>query len=367
MSVKFGCSRCQKKVSADTHCWRCSCGGPFTLNFAYEFPDRKQIQRRPATIWHYREALPVRDDHSIVSFQEGFSPLVADSLDGLDVSWKLEYVAPTGSVKDRGSSVLISRVKELGVKRLIEDSSGNAGASIAAYCARAEIRARIFVPQWTSPHKKRQISAYRAAIEEIAGSREDVAEAAHREAENTYYASQIWNPYFIHGTKTCAFEIVEQLGWRVPDYVVSPMGVGTIVLALGIGFRELRDQGLSSRLPRLVGVQAESCSPFYDAWKTGRKKSAYGSTIAEGIAHTDSPRLDEILGVLRESRGSVITVSEDEIREGIAALGQRGFFVEPTSAVVYPALRKLGKDPKLSGRKIVVLLTGSGLKSAPPA
>ena len=365
--MEFECSRCGAQVSADTHQWRCSCGSPFVLNFSYEFPDQQELQKRPSTIWRYREALPIEDDRHIVSFQEGYSPLVPDRVNGLDLWWKLEYVAPTGSVKDRGTSVLISRIKEMGIERIVEDSSGNAGASVAAYCARAGISARIFVPQSTSANKKRQIKIYGAELAEVPGDREQTAEAAHRAAENTYYASQIWNPYFIEGAKTCGFEIVEQLGWEAPDYVMAPMGVGTIILALVQGFRELRDQGVISHLPRIVGVQAENCCPFYDGWKSGRKREAYTSTIAEGIAHTDSPRFEEILGVIRESQGSVVTVSEEKIREGMAALSRRGFFVEPTSAVVLPALSKLCQEADLADRKIVVLLTGVGLKYTPPS
>lgn len=365
--MELQCPRCSARVSADTNQWRCSCGGPFVLSFSYEFPDRQELQKRPSTIWRYREALPIESDRHIVSFQEGYSPLVLDRVDGLDLWWKLEYVAPTGSVKDRGTSVLISRIKEMGIERIVEDSSGNAGASVAAYCARAQVSARIFVPQRASPNKKQQIKIYGAELVEVSGDREETAKAAQCAAKNTYYANQIWNPYFIEGTKTCSFEIVEQLGWEAPDYVMAPMGVGTIILSLGVGFRELRDQGIINHLPHIVGVQAQNCCPFYDAWKSGHKRKAYGSTIAEGIAHTDSPRFEEILAVIRESQGCVIIVSEEEIHKGITALSHRGFFVEPTSAVVLPGLSKLCRHADLAERKIVILLTGSGLKYTRPS
>lgn len=142
-------------------------------------------------------------------------------------------------------------------------------------------------------------------------------------------------------------------------------GVGTIILALGVGFTEMRNRGLIPRMPRIVAVQAETCCPLYDTWKSGLKRDAYGATIAEGIAHTDSPRREEVLELIRESEGSVIAVSEKEIEEGIGLLARRGFFVEPTSAVVYPGLQKLLEDTSVSVPKVVVLLTGSGLKSTP--
>lgn len=363
--MEFKCSHCSTRVSSDTHQWRCSCGSPFVLNFSYKFPNRLELQKRPSTIWRYREALPIENNRHVVSFQEGYSPLVPDRISGLDLWWKLEYIAPTGSVKDRGTSTLISRVKEMGIERIVGDSSGNAGASIAAYCARAGISARIFVPQSTSANKKRQIKIYGAELTEVPGDREQTAQAAHDAAGNTYYASQIWNPFFIEGAKTCAFEIVEQFNWETPDYVLAPMGVGTIILGLFQGFMELHNQGVISHLPRIVGVQAENCCPFYDSWRNGRKRESYTATLAEGISHTDSPRFEEILSVIRESQGSVITVSEEQIREGMAALSRKGFFVEPTSAVVLPALSKLGHESNLSDRKIVVLLTGMGLKYSP--
>ena len=146
---------------------------------------------------------------------------------------------------------------------------------------------------------------------------------------------------------------------------MAPMGVGTIILGLFQGFMELYNQGVISHLPRIVGVQAENCCPFYDGWRSGRKRESYTATMAEGIAHTDSPRFEEILSVIRKSQGSVITVSEEQIRKGMAALGRKGFFVEPTSAVVLPALSKLGHESNLSDRKIVLLLTGMGLKYSP--
>ena len=364
--MNFECTRCGREVSIDTEQWRCSCGGPLDLIFSYEFPGRSELLTREGSIWRYFEALPIQDRESIVTFQEGLSPLVRDRMDGLQLWWKLEYVAPTGSVKDRGTSVLVSRIREMGIKAIVEDSSGNAGASVAAYCARGQIEARIFVPASASANKKRQIRIYGAELVEVPGDREETAAAAHSAAQSAYYASQIWNPYFIHGAKTCAFEIVEQLDWQAPDVVLAPLGVGTIVLGLGLGFRELRDKGLIDRLPNVVGIQAQNCCPFYDVWKTGDKGRSYRSTIAEGIAHTDSPRFEAILELIRESGGSVVTVSEEEIKEGVEALSRRGFFVEPTSAVVYPGLRKLGQRVALSDQKVVVLLSGTGLKHSPP-
>lgn len=362
--LNFFCTQCNKSYPSDTKAWRCACGGPFSLSFQPPRFDPKVLVHRYPSLWRYRETIPIESDEDLVTYNEGFTPLTKHKFSGIDVDLKLDYLFPTGSIKDRGSTVLISKVRELGISEIVEDSSGNAGASIAAYCARAGIRVRIFVPDSASPNKKQQIELYGARLEAIRGTREDVAEATHRVADRgVYYASQIWNPFYIHGVKTLAYEIAEQMKWNVPDFVLAPLGVGTIILGLYQGFNELRELGVFDKFPKIVGVQSAQCCPLYDLWQKGKALDSYlSTTIAEGIAHQSSPRDFEVIESIRKTDGAILIVKEEEIVQAFSQLANAGFYVEPTSAVVLPGLKRLAESTSLSNRRVVVILTGSGLK-----
>ncbi|MCP4155342.1 MAG: pyridoxal-phosphate dependent enzyme, partial [bacterium] len=206
-------------------------------------------------MWRYKEAIPVSNESTVVSFEEGFTPLLEMDIENRTVLVKQEQLFASGSYKDRGASVLISKIKEMGIGEVVEDSSGNAGASVAAYCAAAGIQCTIFAPEETSPGKLAQIEAYGAVLNKIPGSREETANAVLKAAETTYYASHSWNPYFFHGTKTFAFEVCEQLGWKAPGTVILPVGNGTLLLGAYIGFNELVNAGIIGKMPVIIGVQ----------------------------------------------------------------------------------------------------------------
>ena len=241
MKVNLICESCHKKYLSSEPIWRCKCGGFLSLDFHARFPLEK-IQKRKPTMWRYREALPIFHDKHIISFNEGFTPIVEEEFFGKKVLLKQDYLFPSGSFKDRGASVLVSKIKELGIKKVIEDSSGNAGAAIAAYCTKANIDCHIYVPEKTSAEKLSQIERYRAYLHKIPGTREDAAKAALHQAQTTYFASHYWNPYFFHGTKTFIFEIIEQLGWNTPDTLMLPVGNGTILYGSYIGLKELQHE-----------------------------------------------------------------------------------------------------------------------------
>jgi len=177
-------------------------------------------------MWRYREAIPVSEDKSIVTFDEGFTPLIPLDFGTRTVWIKQDHLFPTGSYKDRGASVLVSKIKELGVPRVVEDSSGNAGCAIAAYCAKAKVRCRIFVPQDTSPGKLAQIQSYGAELNKIPGSREDTARAAFRAAEKDYYASHSWNPFFFQGTKLLLLKYANSWAGKDPMRSSYPSATG---------------------------------------------------------------------------------------------------------------------------------------------
>jgi len=268
-------------------------------------------------MWRYREALPIESDRSIVTMSEGYTPLIEEKICGKNVFIKMDHLLPTGSYKDRGASLLVSYAREHQVSSLVEDSSGNAGCSIAAYSARAGISCEIFVPDHTSVGKLRQIEAYGSKVRLVEGSREDVSRKILEQTKESFYASHVYNPVFLHGTKTLAFEICEQLGWNSPGAIVVPVGNGTLLLGASIGFGELYSAGIVDNLPKIIAVQAENCAPLLRAFEMNQKDSAdvnAEATVSEGIAIEKPVRGAQILKAVRDSRGTFVGVSEQEIR-----------------------------------------------------
>jgi threonine synthase len=297
--------------------------------------------------------------------KEGFTPLEEITFDGNRTLVKMDYLFPTGSYKDRGATVLISKMKEWGVQKVVEDSSGNAGSAIAAYCAKAGIECEIYVPQDTSSEKTVQIRAYGATLRKVQGSRERTAGVAMEAATKTPYASHCWNPFFLHGTKTFAFEVWEQMDWKAPDVLVLPIGHGTLFLGAYTGFKELKEAGMIGNIPRLVGVQSAACAPLYRAFRKGwtePRPIEKRETVAEGIAIAEPVRGRQILEAIQRTDGEILAVTEKEIGMALKEMGRRGHFVELTSAATIAGLKKYLK--KKSGRETVVsTLTGTGLKS----
>ena len=365
------CARCSGGYPTSEPRWRCVCGGYLRLKQdGAAFPAR-DLGRRPATVWRYREALGIEDERNIVTMGEGFTPLVgfetAGAAEGCRLLLKLDYLCPTGSYKDRGSTVMISKLKEWGVTAIIEDSSGNAGASLAAYAAAAGIRADIYVPASISPGKAAQIVIHGANLVQVPGSREATAAAALKAADKTFYASHNWIPYFAVGLKTAAYEIAEQLDWEAPDWVVAPVGGGSLLIGLYLGFQHLWQSGVISRIPRLAGVQASGCAPVYNAWRAGRAEVLpveKGDTVAEGICIANPVRGNDVLEAIRGSQGVMCTVTDEAIWQAVETLGRRGIYVEPTGAVSASAIDALCRQDVIRpGARVVAVLTGSGLKA----
>ena len=366
--IEYVCNRCGTTYLIDAIRYRCDCGQPLELRKrAIAFPINK-ITQRANTLWRYREAIPISDDASVVSFGEGMTPLVALNQFPYNLYMKLDFVFPTVSYKDRGASVLVSKIRELGVGKIVEDSSGNAGAAIAAYSARAGIDCTIHCPASTSKGKLAQIALYGAKLKLIDGNRAATTQAVLQAAETTYYASHNWNPFFLEGIKTVAFEIVEQLGWKAPDKVICPVGYGSIYMGLYIGFRELYDQKIISNLPCLLGVQSAACSPIYKAYAENKGQierfPQTKETLAEGITSELPIRAQMILEAISETNGAFTIVNDEEIKDGIKILAAEGIFVEPTSAVIIAAFNKFAEGGIIrEGDLTVSILTGSGLKA----
>lgn len=328
---------------------------------------RGEIDASRYSVWRYAKALLV-DVADAVTMGEGWTPLLRGNWNGAPVTYKLEFMMPTGSFKDRGMTVMVSYLKSRGIDRVLEDSSGNAGASLSAYAAAAGMRCRILVPETASYPKIAQIAACGADVVTIKGSRQDVADAALRYAEQIFYASHNWQPFFVEGTKTLAYELWEQLGFRAPDNVVVPLGYGSNVLGCERGFAELKRNGEIAAMPRLFGVQAANCAPYFTAWQAGANHlvpTTVTSTVAEGIASSKPTRVAEVLAAVRQSGGAVVAVNESEIVDALGALARQGLYVEPTSAAAAAGLSQLLQQGAISRDQTTVLvLTGSGLKAS---
>ena len=318
------------------------------------------------SVWRYARGLLVGAEHA-VSLGEGWTPRLAGTWHGAPVHYKLEFMMPTGSFKDRGMTVMVSYLKSRGVTHVLEDSSGNAGASLSAYAAAAGLTCRILVPETASYPKIAQIAACGADVVTIKGSRQDVADAALRQSAEIFYASHNWQPFFVEGTKTLAYELWEQAGFRAPDNVVVPLGYGSNVLGAERGFDELLRAGQIARRPRIFGVQAARCAPYAAAFRAGVEHlvaAEIAPTVAEGIATPKPTRVADVLRAVRDTGGSIVAVEEAEIVQALRDLARRGLYVEPTSAVAAAGLSRLLTAGVIRPQEDTVLvLTGSGLKA----
>src|SRR5438477_724786 len=363
--ASYRCPACGRVYPADRPLWRCDCGGHLNLAPGRGI-GRGDIVTTNPSLWRYAAALALSASPRI-SLGEGWTPLVLREWQGANIHFKLESQMPTGSFKDRGTAVMLNHLLETGVGPIHEDSSGNAGASLATYAAAAGIPCRIYVPAAAPRGKLVQIAAAGADVRAVPGTRQDVTDAALAAIGESFYASHNWHPFFIEGTKTLAYELWEQLGFTVPDNILVPTGYGSNILGLERGFAELTRRGEITRRPRLFAVQAQNCAALAAAWVAGSADYvpfAPGPTIADGIATVKPVRTAEVLSALRRSGGGVATVPEGEIGPALKALGRLGLFVEPTSATAAAALTRLLGDGTIRPEQTtIVVLTGHGLKA----
>jgi threonine synthase len=365
MTALYHCPACGATIAADRPIWRCACGSHLNLAPGSGLT-RGEIVGSDASLWRYKSALALGHKPH-VSLGEGWTPLVERNWEGVPVRFKLESQMPTGSFKDRGTAVMLNHLLEVGIGAIHEDSSGNAGSSIATYAAAAGIPCRIYVPSTAPRGKVVQIAASGAEIRVIPGTRQAVTEAALAAVATSFYASHNWQPFFIEGTKTLAYELWEQLGFRVPDNILVPTGYGSNILGLERGFDELAAKGEITRGPRLFAVQAANCAALAVSWAAGAEgyvPFTPGTTVADGIATVKPVRTLEVLRALRRSGGGVVAVPEAEIAPALGALGRLGLFVEPTAATAGAALSQLLNAGTIrSDETTVVVLTGHGLKA----
>jgi threonine synthase len=357
------CPSCSTTVE-DLLAWRCpDCAGPLELPPGSIAPGRGPLGGQG--VWRYRWWLPPVEP---VSLGEPTTPLVTLRWPGGPVTFKLEPSLPTGSFKDRGSSLLAGWLRARGATRIAEDSSGNAGASIAAYSARARIDCDIYAPASASPAKLTQIAAYGARVTRVEGLRQAATDAAAASVGNgIVYATHLWNPLCLAGTATFAFEVWEQTEGRMPDAIVFPLGAGTLLLGALRAFEAMRETGMIAKVPRVFGVQTAACAPLAQASMAGSDEPATvtpGTSAAEGIMLARPPRGAEILRRTRESGGGVIAVEDDALWAALHRLAGLGVYVEPTSAVAPAGLDQLRSSGGIGAdERVLVALTGSGLKA----
>jgi threonine synthase len=367
VEASLACHRCtwRGEISNLYACPACGSSLSVTYPGTYELSDGTDDEG----IWRYRTFLPVAEDP--VTLGEGDTPLLEarrlDPSGGLLL--KNETVNPTGSFKDRPVAVAATVAQQLGLSGLLCASTGNTGVAVAAYAARAGLPAVCVVPESTPAAKMLQIEAVGARIVRVKGNYSDAYELARAAAEDYGWAnltSTYVNPYMLEGNKTVAFELFEQLGERVPDWVLVPVGAGPFLAAIHKGFEELGVSG-----PRMVAVQAAGCAPVVRAFEAGAKEVREWEDPVETAASSIADPLrgypedgTRTLSVVRESGGEAVTVSEEETRKATIDLARsEGLLVEPGAAVAVAAYRKLADQGSIrEGETAVIVLTGHGLK-----
>jgi threonine synthase len=374
------CPSCKATTDAHHPHGTCpTCKGPLFATYDLAHLAGKswweQLVGREASLWRYRELLPVQSVDVITTLGEGFSPVLSlgrvPECPGVDLLLKDDGGLPTGSFKARGMAVAVSRARELGLHRLFVPSAGNAGVALAAYAARAGLKASVYLPRRAAPTSERAVRLFGAEVvctgETI---REAGEEARRREAgAGSFDMSTLREPYRVEGKKTMAFEIAEQCGSTgLPDVIVYPTGGGTGLVGMHKGFTELRELGLIDREPRLAAVQSSGCAPVVRAIESNAPRVEpwpNPATIAPGLLVPAPFGSEHVLGAIRASKGGAVEVSDPAIISAMSALATRfGFWASPEGAATWAALPGLvERGLVLPEEKLLLYNTGSGLTS----
>jgi threonine synthase len=373
------CPRCHNRFPLTELLNLCVCGSPllvrYDLKTAASALSKAALPGRAPTLWRYREVLPLKDDANRVSLGEGLTPLLeAKTLTrelGLRRLWiKDEAQNPTGSFKDRGLSMAISMAKELGVKKVAIPSAGNAGGSLSAYAARAGLEAYVFMPKDTPVANQIEARQYSARLTLVDGLINDCGRiiAERKAAEGWFDVSTLKEPYRVEGKKTMGYEIAEQLNWKLPDVIIYPTGGGTGLIGMWKAFAEMEEMGwLGKDRPRMVSVQASGCAPIVRAFEGGKDTAEpwqNAKTVASGLRVPQAVADFLMLQALRESKGTALSVSDDEMLAEIPRVGRaEGIFFCPEGAACIAALRRLTQRGWIKPTdKVVIFNTATGLK-----
>jgi len=371
------CPQCNQAYSAfEIQTFSPCCKQPLVAQYNLaEAPDKTVLNNRPATMWRYREVLPVFEEDNIVSLGEGMTPVLEprhlQSKYGLpNLLLKDESKNPTGSFKARGLSAAISKAKEFGVHTCIVPTAGNAGGAMAAYCAAAGIKAIVVMPRHTPQVFKDECELYGAELILVDGLISDCAKkvAQLKQSIECFDVSTMKEPYRLEGKKTMGYEIAEQFNWTLPDVILYPTGGGTGLIGMWKAFREMQQMGwIGDKLPRMIAIQAENCQPIVHTWKglQPNAKSYVGKpSQANGLAVPNPFAEDLILKVLHESKGFPIAVSDADMMAAVKEIArEEGMLIAPEGASLWKALLQLVQNGSIEHtEKILLLNTGSGYK-----
>ena len=377
--INLKCPACGAEYDArqiNTVCLKDGCGSSLFARYDLgQQLDKAILKDRPASMWRYRELLPVFDQQNVVTLGEGFTPVIP--LNRLKkqaaynkVFWKNEAGNPTGSFKARGMSMAVSKAKELGVEAIATPTAGNAGGAMSAYAARAGIKAVVYMPWLTPQVFKDECRLYGAELVEVDGNIADCGKLINEKAaaNNWFQIPTLKEPYRLEGKKTLGLEIAEQFDWQLPDVIFYPTGGGTGLLGIWKAFDELEQLGwIDSKRPRMVSVQSESCNGIVTAFNGGHATSEFidgGFTIANGL-RVPKPYADKlVLQVLRDSNGAALSVSDAEMSESVKEIARNeGILVSPEGASLWQAFKRLQASGWIEPDEIVLMVnTGSGYK-----
>jgi threonine synthase len=336
---------------------------------------KSDLENRPPTLWRYKEMLPVTDEKYILSMGEGYTPLIkaerlSNEIDFDNLYIKEEGVNPTTSFKARGLCVAVSKAFELGVKSVSIPSAGNAAGAMSAYAALAGMKSYVYMPEDVPPPFIAECLALGAEVRLIDGVITDCGKEAAKDVKkyNRFDFSTLKEPYRIEGKKTMGYEIAEQFDWILPDVIIYPTGGGTGLIGMWKAFDELEKLGwINSKRPRMVTVQASGCAPMVKAFNDGKEFADHWEnsiTIADGLRVPSAVGDFLILRALRESNGTAVAISDEEMIDGIRIIGRtQGLFISPEGGATYAAFTKLLRSEWIKrDDKVVLFNTGSGHK-----
>jgi threonine synthase len=371
------CTSCNKVYPLATiNTYAACCNQPLTVTYdEWHGLDREQLLYRKPDLWRYREMLPVIKEKNIVSLGEGMTPLfplrkLAGQAGIDELLIKDESGNPTGSFKARGMTVAVSKLKELGIQKCIVPTAGNAGGALAAYCAKANINCTVVMPTHTPKIFKQECAFYGAGLILVDGLINDCAKKVQElNREGEYFdMTTLKEPYRLEGKKTMGYEIAEQLHWQLPDVIIYPAGGGTGLIGIWKAFKEMQALGwITGALPRMIAVQSKNCAPIIAAmadplhWKDN---FIPGATKANGLAVPYPFGMDMMQAVLKESGGTAIAITEEDIINGVKGIAAaEGLLISPEGAATWKALNYLLHNKTILPSESVLLLnTGSGYK-----
>jgi threonine synthase len=373
------CSSCGKEYEKGKLYNLCECGKPLMVSYDMDRASatltRQSLAGRRPDLWRYSEVLPVEHKENRLSLGEGMTPLIkatglASKLAMSELYIKDESLNPTGSFKARGMAVAISMAKELGVKKVVVPSAGNAAGALAAYAAKAGIEAFIFMPNDTplaNIIECRQTGAHVSLVDGLITDCGRIV-SERKDMEGWFDVSTLKEPYRVEGKKTMGYELAEQLDWQLPDVILYPTGGGTGLIGMWKAFDEMEKMGWIGRLrPRMVSVQAEGCAPIVRAFEGGATTGAIienAHTVASGLRVPRAVGDFLMLDTLRKSGGCAVAVSDDDLIAAVKEIGSaEGIFAAPEGAACLPALKRLLKSGEVKrDERVVIFNTGAGVK-----